>query len=354
VELNKYIKEILIDRDNVIVAGFGAFEKSFNSAKIDPVTQEMYPPQVTIIFNPELKEDSGVLLKYVSEKENISEENASELIKNQVVEWEAALQSEQGLELVTLGNLSKNPNGEYLFVPVIQASDFPESYGLPIISVQEKSATVPPVIKKEEEKKIVEKKAPIQKNSVQPVKKHEPAVVKKSNKKLIVGLVIGLPIVALIVLGALNFGFVKQKFNDVSNYVGSLSKDDDSTNLANPVIVDDSLKVTDSTARETEAILENYTIVNAETNSRVEPKMDELAILKKVYIIAGSYKVKEHATRQRNKLNKKGFTAEVLPVNNGYYRVSVASFDDIKSAANDFDRLKGIDESLDVWILINK
>lgn len=355
-EISKYIKEILTGRDNVIVAGFGAFEKSFNSARIDPVTGEMYPPQITVIFRPELQTDGGVLSKYVAEKEKITEENATELINNEVISWQSILESGQHVLLEGLGSLSKDESGQIIFAASVQASDFPESYGLPVISVQEKSATVPPVTKKEPEKKTAEtKKEPIKSAPIPKKKVEVVPVVKKSNKKLIIALAIGIPVAAILILGALNFGYVKQKFNSTSKYLSGILSSNDTLNVSDTLAnATDSLRSTDSINNQTASLLENYTIVNSETNTRIDPKTESLVELKKIYIIAGSYKVKNHALRQRNKLNKKGFKAEVLPVSNGLYRVSISSFSDIQSAVNDFERIRSLDENLDVWLLINK
>ncbi len=363
-ELSKYIKEILISKDSVIIAGFGAFEKIFNSAKIDPVTGEMFPPQATVIFRPELKIDSGILIKYIAEKDNISEEAASELIKNQVAEWESTLQAGQMVVLSELGNLSRDQNGQYEFIPTIQPSDFPESYGLPVISIQEKSGIIPPPTKKEEpkiptekkqvEKKIVDKKSPIKKTPEKTSEKIKSPVDTKISKKLIIGLAIGIPVAAIIVLGALNFNLVKQKFNDASHYISGLASGKDSAAVSDTTARVSDTVVTSELENEAEALLENYTIVNAETNTQLDPKTEKLGNIKKFYIIAGSYKNKNYANRQRNLLNKKGFQAEVLPLNNGLYRVSVASFTDIQSASDDFERIKSIDENLNVWILVNK
>jgi nucleoid DNA-binding protein len=359
VEISRYIKDLLINRDNVIIAGFGAFEKTYSSARIDPVTGEMHPPQTTVVFRPDLKTDSGVMNKYIAEKESISEETAKDLVQNQVTEWEKALSEGQNVVLPGLGSLAKNAGGEYIFTATTDPSDFPESYGLPVISVQEKmGASVPPPIKQEEakkteEKKPVEKKAPVQKKPIPQAKKPISTQPKKSSAKLIIALLLGLVVVAVVVLSLIYPDIAKQKFNDATKFVGSIFKGKEKPVDTLPIPTD-TLTAEDSANIETEAILENYTIVNSETNARLEPKLDQLSDAKKVYIIAGSFKVKSYANRLRNKLNKKGFRAEVLPVNNGLYRVSIGSFDDVKSAAEDFNRIRSIDQNIDVWLLINK
>lgn len=362
-ELSKYIKEVLLSRDNVIIPNFGAFEKITVSAEIDENTGEMTPPHTNIIFKPELKKDNGVLIKYIAEKEKLEEDKVTDEIKKQVESWDVNIGSGKNVIIPGIGIIHKDSSGEITFKSDVKPSDFPDSYGLPTIKVQEKSVAArseqtPKKVTKKQVKKTPVKKQPVKKQTVkkQPSQKPKKETT-KSNKKLIVGLAIGVPIVALIVLGALNFDFVKQKVNQGSNYVSELfsnKEEKDTSDVAEEVIVNiDSLSAKDSTNEETEAILENYTIINSETNSKVEPKMEELNTVKKVHIIGGSFKRKKYAQRHRNKLNKKGFkTATVLPIRNGLYRVSVASFDDIESAAKDLERIKSIDESLSFWILV--
>jgi len=343
VELSKYIKDILVHNDNVIVSGFGAFEKTLISAKIDPVTSEMHPPQNTVIFRPELTIDSGVLSKYVSEKELVPLDNAVELIQMQVTQWSNTLESDKKLTLEGLGILTKDETGNLQFESTVQPSDFPESYGLPIIPIQEKTGNTAPPIKnieqdkpidkKAEAKNIAQKKIPIKKKPVSSTMKSESDGTTKSHKKLVVGLVLAVLVVAIVVGGVIKFDLVKQKFNSSTQYISSLFKSNPKGNVA---------------------VVENYTIINDKDNSKIQPKMDEFADIKKVYIIAGSFKSKNNASRQKKLLSKKGFTPEILPLNNGLYRISVASFSDMKSAAGDFERIKSIDESLNLWILVNK
>jgi len=367
VELSKYIKEILLSKDNVIIPDFGAFEKTIISASIDENTGEMTPPHTNVVFRSELKADSGVLIKYIAEKEKLEESNVAEEIKKQVEVWHENIKSGKNVIIPGIGIIHKDSSGATTFKSDIKPSDFPESYGLPVITVKEKSATVQKTQpdKKDRKKPVkkapVEKKPPVKKQPIKKVPKKKKPVKEKTgdgkpNKKLIVGLAIGVPVVALIVLGALNFDFVKQKFNDTSNYVSNFfSSEDqkDTTTTQEDIVNIDSLNLKDSTSAETEAILENYTIINSETNAKVEPKMEELSTVKKVHIIGGSFKQKKFAQRHRNKLNKKGFKATVLPIKNGLYRVSVASFDDIESAAKGLERIKSMDESLSFWILVD-
>jgi len=364
VELSKYIKEILISKDNVIIPNFGAFEKTMLSARIDTVTGEMHPPQIGVVFNSELKIDSGILIKYIAEKESIPEEKVVEEIQGQVKIWEETLNQGQQVLIVGIGILSKDSSGILTFESNISASDFPDSYGLPVIELKDKKGGVPqkeivPEIQKVEQIKVEQVKVEQKKVEVKkPVVKQRETVIPKTNegknpnKKLIIALVIAVPVIAIIVIVALNLSATKQKFNDASKFVSSFmsgKSEIDTTKKA--IVISDSLKTLDSTTTETKEILENYTIIDESTNSKVLPEAEKLATFKKVHIISGSFKTKSFANRQRNQLVEKGFKAEVLPERDGLFRVSVASYDDAASAAKDLERIKSIDESFDYWIL---
>ena len=70
-ELSKYIKDILISRDNVIIPNFGAFEKTMLSARIDPKTGEVRAPSGTAeeilqALNPD-KKPIGMIYFYNGE-----------------------------------------------------------------------------------------------------------------------------------------------------------------------------------------------------------------------------------------------------------------------------------------------
>ena len=367
-ELSKYIKEILISRDNVIIPNFGAFEKTMLSARIDPKTGEMHPPQIGVVFKSELKIDSGVLVQYIAEKENAAQDKVTEDIQGQVKIWEDTLNQGQQVLISGIGIITKDSSGNLTFESTISALDFPDSYGLSVITVNDKIGGNQPVEQKKEvvqeqkavveQKKVEQKKVEVKKA---PVKQKETVIPsnndsKSPNKKLIIGLAIAIPVAALVLFGFLYSDVVKQKFGSASKYVSSLmsSKSSSDTTGKNNLVISDSLKTKDSSNVDTKEILENYSIIDESTNSKISPDSKELSSFKKVYIISGSFKSKIFANRQRKILNKKGFKAEVLPENKGLFRVSVASFEDVVSAAKDFDRIKSIDESLNYWILVDK
>lgn len=383
-KLDSYIQELLIQNDNIIIKGFGAFEKVLESAVIDEQSGQIQPPHMTIKFDDTLKVDSGTLSKYIAEKEKISEVDVIIKIAEFVGKWEEDLKAGKLIDLEGLGILSQDKEGVKKFEPKIQPGSFPDMYGLPVLSVEETAHTQPnkttkgigkkavpqkktiPEKKVTTEKKIVPEKKVIpekKKTPVKPIKKPVKrattyAADEKQAKKTMLGILIVIPVIILIVLGALNFDFVKEKFNASSEYVGNLLSGNDVDTQTDLINADTSQvssadEINDS-QNQTEAVLENFTIINAETNESVPPKTENLIEFHKVEVIAGSFRSNRNAKKFRNQLNNKGFTAKILPRTKGLYRVSVGSFDDVEMVAKEIANIQELDPNINVWLLLNK
>ena len=382
-KLDQYIKELLIEKDSIIIKDFGAFEKVLQSAEIDEDSGEIKPPHVTLKFDPSLKIDSGTLSKYIAAKEGISEEEATKKIAEQVKVWENELKEGKSIHLAGIGFI-KLDKGTKIFNAKIAQGIFPDMYGLPVITVEKQEEKLdvrkqpirkePPkkkeTVKKEEktvENKVPEKKKPVKKTKSTPKKvmtKEEKEKSEKAFKKLMLTLLILVPIIIIGVLAALNFDLVKEKFNSGSEYVSGLlsGEENDKTEVntneidnkdTNQIAEIDNLDSTISNENETQKILENYTVINGQTNETVSAG-EQVSQGVNIEIIAGSFKSMQNAKRYRNQLKNKGFSAKVLPKANGLYRVSIGSFNDLQAAGAEIENLHEIDPTLNVWILLNK
>ena len=110
----KYLTELLYDNECVIVADFGAFITQIHSAVIDYTNNRFTPPYKEIIFNNKLVADDGLLVDFISKKENITKEEATE--KEKTPEIENAIEDNK------IANTLLNPKTEdniILFVGVI-------------------------------------------------------------------------------------------------------------------------------------------------------------------------------------------------------------------------------------------
>jgi len=83
--------------------------------------------------------------------------------------------------------------------------------------------------------------------------------------------------------------------------------------------------------------------------------IDDEDVIYKYYVIIGSFKVVENARNFRSTLISEGFTPVILENTEGFYRVSVAFFNDEKAARNRIEHIRNNYEKYnDVWLLIRK
>jgi len=376
VKLDNYIKEVLIQNDNLIVKGFGAFQKELESAQIDEKSGEIKPPHVTIKFDSTLKIDSGTLTKYIAEKEKITEDEAVKKIIESVKVWETDLKAGKPVEIQGIGIVTQTPSGVRKFEPKILAGSFPDMYGLPVLTVKETTGKPKVTPIKDTEKKAVEKKKeqikkppvkqkrPVKKVS-KPIKrkltKEEQEEQNKKMKKILLSVLIIVPIIALIVFGALNFDFVKEKFDATTEYVSNIvsgNKQESTIDTANTIDTTQVISQVEQDSldkqKKAEEVLQNYTVINGETNESVTPKVENFSDFENVEIIAGSFKSKRNAKKFKNQLNNKGLSAKVLAKTQGLYRVSVGSFSSLEEAAGEIENVHELAPSINVWVLIKK
>jgi len=68
VEINQYIKELLLLNDCVIIPQFGGFVANYKPATIE--NNKFFPPTKEVAFNNKLTSNDGLLINYISEIED--------------------------------------------------------------------------------------------------------------------------------------------------------------------------------------------------------------------------------------------------------------------------------------------
>ncbi len=375
-EIVRYIKELLIERGKVAIPNLGTFEKVMIPASIDKQKGDMQPPKPNVVFYDKVPEGNTIFCEYVSKQLKITQSEASQKVKEQIDVWKSDLNAGKKVIVEGLGHLQKDKDSKIVFHTKIDAKSFPEFYGLSSINVKTKDKLV-------EEKKVVKKAAvpaakTVTKNTKSPkkpkppVKKKETVVKtdkeKKKDKRRLIFALLLIPFLVLIFLAIWKFDYVKQQSSAVVSYFkGDTSKQSSEINNVAEVNPENTQQISSNDAKtqvdsstqkenaKTEALLKKYTIIDSKTNNQVSPKVEEFQSANKIHIIAGSFSNKRNAKKERRKLLRKGFkNAQVLPLNNNLYRVSIEAFDKVDDAVKDISRIKAKDSSLDVWLLIDK
>ena len=134
--ISAYILEYLKENGVAEIPGFGVFFFKNSKAVINPEDQSILPPANEIAFSSDYKMVSAEFPKYLSSQKTISLEAASEELKIQTDYWKKKLQSEQMLEISSLGNIFIEDHQIHFRGNRVEV-DSPDFYGLETIKFSE-------------------------------------------------------------------------------------------------------------------------------------------------------------------------------------------------------------------------
>ena len=295
--LFKDIIELLHNNDCVIVPGFGAFVLKTKAASIKG--NEFVPPSKNVSFNSMLKENDGLLVKYISEIKKISYKKALIELEDEVNALNKKLSKDLLLEILSLGIFElKNENTLY-FNPDLSVNYDNSSFGL-------KSFLKEPIL--------------------QAIKKES-----REEAPLVSNYILRNAAIFISIIGLSYFGY----FN-YNSYI-------DNEKLKNIAIAQDKILKNVQTASfnlgELPAINLNVTAPIIKDNS--------------IYysVISGSFRSKNNAQKQLNNLISQGYKASFTSINpKGLFRVSYARLNTRNEAASLILTIKG--DGNDAWLLI--
>jgi len=128
--IEKYISDLLYRYQCVTVSGFGAFIAENQSAQICETTNTFIPPQKIISFNPNIKNNDGLLANHIAVQENIGYEKALEKIVNQVSFWNLELEKFHSISLKNIGKITLNSESKLVFENTNTVNYLTSSFGL--------------------------------------------------------------------------------------------------------------------------------------------------------------------------------------------------------------------------------
>ena len=356
--LNKFIKELLEKHNRVIVPDLGAFLHKAETPNV-------------IYFNEFLRFNDGLLVDYYAEKENIDKIEAAKKIKSFVDNINKELQAKKVYQLEGVGTLMVDANEKIQLKTDVLKGIKAEAEKQQKPVQEEKAATPAKSTKTKEKEKLVpgkeieldvsadeqksvskttEEKTPPKQTISEPetpvkkepeesgkpgwqkpvqstvfMEKDEVAYERRSNKKLIWGLVI------IFILGILTAGYFlyfKKYFIDLSTV-----NQNKIVNAADTVHI--------------------YPKVNKDTVPKVVEhpvEKPQITASGRYYIIAGCFAQEDNAERLVKMLNDKGFNAEKFAQIDDLFFVGVGgSFATRDEANRELRRLKP-QIGINIWI----
>jgi cell division septation protein DedD len=132
VNLGKYIHELLLENETVIIPGFGAFVSVYKPAEIRG--EVIKPPSKEISFTQQIRNNDGMLVGYLSNQEGVSHFEALKTIEKQRENLTFLLDKGERVILDRTGTLYYNADNELEFEPFFDDNLLLDSYGLESIS----------------------------------------------------------------------------------------------------------------------------------------------------------------------------------------------------------------------------
>lgn len=130
IEIDRHIEHLLLSNDCVIVPDFGGFMAHHVDAHYDESDDMFLPPTRTIGFNPQLKLNDSLLVQSYIEVYDVSYPEALAQICDEVTEIRQHLENKGSYDLMNLGTLLLNENGNYIFEPCEAGIMTPDLYGM--------------------------------------------------------------------------------------------------------------------------------------------------------------------------------------------------------------------------------
>ena len=115
-KFNNHIYSLLKEYNCVVIPNFGSFVCRNISAKFSENHSQLLPPNKEIVFNKNLKENDGVLIKNISEIKNISYSESEKKINSWVKRINKKINKGKSISFENIGSLRK-VDKNFIFKP---------------------------------------------------------------------------------------------------------------------------------------------------------------------------------------------------------------------------------------------
>ena len=356
--LAKYIRDLLLENETVIIPGFGAFTSSYKPAEIGD--NEIKPPSKEILFTQQIRNNDGVLVGAIARKAKISHLNAMERLER---ERENMLyQLDKGEEIIfgNLGKLFYNEKNEIQFVTFEDDNLLLDSFGFEPISMEdsiekavetesdqdlteavvESSEETPELITEAEngsETVSEQKSETIKQPELKPAPESE-----KPKKTKIAGWFWYL----LILFSFLIYGYfviiINSKSINTDINQDTTIKNDQQELLIQKIVPVDSL-LNDSTSQ-----TEGIDTVETETT------LNTISTDSNYYLVGGGFKNEENAEKFILDLKEKGIDGFKLGKKGSLFLVGIASYKTEADAYNDLNQRIRENPGWELWVYQKK
>ncbi|MFM2227769.1 MAG: hypothetical protein RL664_1112 [Bacteroidota bacterium] len=315
-QFENLIKDLLYSNDCVVLPGLGGFIAKYKGATLNTSLHTIYPPQKTIGFNPQIKENDGLLVSALCALNNCSYSEGKAELDAWVKEQTNTLLRGEKLSWKGIGILFQDRLGKIQFIPDNKGNFSVESLGL------EKIILVP--VEREIQEPATVEVSVLEKRAAQGSKWIWKAAA----------------VLALPILGVGIFA-LSQKIESTDWQYASFKLLGTKSRIASYTPVTSRGITTYTVTEESEIISTTAVIDSMEV---VPPRAENPEVVsnnnKKYEIIVGAFAVSDNAKRMVIELKKKGFNASLSSKKGNLQLVSSGSVDNYEEALHELDQAK--------------
>ena len=319
-QFENLIKDLLYSNDCVVLPGLGGFIAKYRGATLNTSLHTVYPPQKTIGFNPQIKENDGLLVSALCALNNCTYGEGKIELEAWVKEQSNTLLRGEKISWKGIGILFQDRLGKIQFIPDSKGNFSLESFGL------EKIILVP--VERKIEEPVTADVSVLEKRAAQGSKWIWKAAA-----------VLALPILGVGIF-ALSHKIETTDWQYASfKLFGTKSRVAEYTPAVTRTIP-------------TYTVMEDTDIVPApaikETAETAPIRVEETEVVEtvnpthiaKYEIIVGAFAVSQNANRMVAELNKKGFKASLSSKKGNLQLVSAASDSNYEAVIQMLDKVK--------------
>lgn len=133
--LSKMVKELILDRDRVVLPGLGTFTAEMMPATFSDKGFTINPPYRRLYFRSKAEDDT-VLAEFYSSSNDVSLEVAERILADFLTELKQILREKKTVIFPGLGRLRATRENNFFFVPDEDLDIYPEGFGLAPISLK--------------------------------------------------------------------------------------------------------------------------------------------------------------------------------------------------------------------------
>ena len=309
-----YISQLLYKNDCVIVMNFGGFVCSSISANLNKKTGILTPPNKSILFNPQLKDNDGLLINHIAQSEGISQEDSKINLLKFVEQSLKNLNKFKSCRFEEIGLFTLNSDKNIIFTQDLKTNYNLNSFGFQDIINNKITRDNSEII--EESLKLIKKK-----NNF-------------TTKRLLKAAAIIIPLIGISFLSITQEDRINNIYTQIANVNPISFKKDNVT-----VLKDQGNK----------EIKIKQEIQPEIINNEVSQVFKEVIIpSQKFYIIAGAFSIEKNANKLKNRLNSWNYNSSIIK-NDKMMRVSYDSFDSKEQALISLSKIRK--ENPQAWIL---